>query len=325
MFFRVYTDGTLEFDTQNGYEITDKAYAWCRSHNITNLYEMADLCMVRYGVIGMRDEIAPYIKTLNLTQPEDIFGYRIKALAKKPVVVDASWASIEEATSNLDKLYGKTMDTDTRHLDAVASLYVQSRKPIWHMYSVRSEASAMIRNAKISDEDLDKYAEEARKGIYIKAESGVLYGTVTELLAIGNSLYLGTSIGGLRMYACKDSCEDDGFYFPAAMLALMECENRPIEMREPDAEKLAKSGGRITGGIVRRQISLSKRYYSMKRAPGGKALDREGKVLTVVNVSGFVRNQPYGKGRTQYKRIWIDGFQRGQWVNSGLSYVTVKG
>ena len=322
--FRVYTDGTLAFGTEEGHYMTDKAYAWCVKHNVTQLCELEGLTLVRYGVIGLPDEMVPYMALLKKETP-DVFGFRIRNISKLQNVVNAKWTGIDDALAGLEEFYGKTEDTDTRRLDAVTALYLQSRKPIWHMYSVRSEASAMIRNAKISDEDLHKYAEEARKGIYIKAESGVLYNTITELLAIGNSLYLATDIGGLKMFAYRDNCDDEDFYFPAAMLALMECENRPIEMREPDAEKLAKSGGRITGGIVRRQISLSKRYYAMKRAPGGKALDREGKVLTVVNVSGFVRNQPYGKGRTQYKKIWIDGFQRGQWVNSGLSYVTVKG
>ena len=61
-----------------------------------------------------------------------------------------------------------------------------------------------------------------------------------------------------------------------------------------------------------------------KRQPGRKAMDKNGKTLTVVQVSGFIRNQPYGKGRAERKTIWIDGFTRGQWVNTGLSYVTVK-
>lgn len=231
---------------------------------------------------------------------------------------------LDEAMAEIEKIYGKPEYIEARRLDAYTALFLQSTRPVWRIHSVRPEASALIRHASLSDEDLHRYAEEARKGIYIKAESGVLTGACNEILVIGSFLFKGIQKCGISIFFKSENATDEDLAFPAKLLALQHCSNSPIVVRDPEIEKAEKHGMKITSGVTRRMISLSDRYYSLKRQPGRKAMDKNGKTLTVVQVSGFVRNQPYGKGRTQYKKIWVDGFTRGQWVNTGLSYVTVK-
>lgn len=45
---------------------------------------------------------------------------------------------------------------------------------------------------------------------------------------------------------------------------------------------------------------------------------------TIVSVSGYIREQPYGEGRKLRKTIWVEGFTRGQWVREGLSELTIS-
>ena len=125
--------------------------------------------------------------------------------------------------------------------------------------------------------------------------------------------------------------------FVSSFTALMDCEKSPIEIEDAERrkkEKLLKKGLRPSGGITRYSVSLTKRYRGIIRDPYQKdvAIDRsdesrdfrEGKSLSVVSVSGFIRNQAYGPGRTLRKRIWVDGFIRGQWVRNGVTFVTVN-
>lgn len=125
--------------------------------------------------------------------------------------------------------------------------------------------------------------------------------------------------------------------FVSSFTALMDCEKSPIEIEDTERrkkEKLLKKGLRPSGGITRYSVSLTKRYRGIIRDPYQKsaAIDkgdeskdfREGKSLSVVSVSGFIRNQAYGPGRTLRKRIWVDGFIRGQWIRNGVTFVTVN-
>lgn len=124
--------------------------------------------------------------------------------------------------------------------------------------------------------------------------------------------------------------------FISSFIALMDCEKSPIEIEDAERrkkEKLLNKGIRSSGGITRYSVSLTKRYKGVIRDPyqkdasknGEASKDfREGKSLSVVSVSGFIRNQAYGPGRTLRKRIWVDSFIRGQWVRNGVTYVTVN-
>lgn len=108
---------------------------------------------------------------------------------------------------------------------------------------------------------------------------------------------------------------------------LNQCTNTPVIVRDADGShkaRLAKKGIRVTGGISRYSVSLSGRYRSMSRNSDPVRDGKEGKTLRMVSVSGFVRNQPCGPEHRERKLIWVDGFVRGQWVRSGLTYVTVS-
>lgn len=124
--------------------------------------------------------------------------------------------------------------------------------------------------------------------------------------------------------------------FLKSFTMLLHCEKSPIEISNADRakkERLERIGLRFTERVTRYSISLSQRYKGVIRDPyqkdasnnGEASKDfREGKSLSVVSVSGFIRNQAYGPGRTLRKRIWVDGFIRGQWVRNGVTYVTVN-
>lgn len=128
--------------------------------------------------------------------------------------------------------------------------------------------------------------------------------------------------------------------FAARFIALKNCgAYAPIEEKVTNRNmKLERLGIKITKGIMKRDIYLNEHYRSLKRRPGRKAIDdfekrisdneskplnKEGKVLTIVKVSGYFRRAPFFY-ESNLKRIWVNGFQRGQWVNSGLTYVTVR-
>lgn len=319
--FSIDSEGFITLgDEGSNLTFTDKAASYIRNHNIQYIYELEGFAPVGNCIFGLKEEASKK----DFSSPDDIFGFRIKALSKIPAVIESTWNGLDEAMAELEKIYGRPEYIEARRLDAYTALFLQNTKPVWRIHYVRPEAAALIRHASISDEDLQMYAEEARKGIYIKAESGVLTGACNEIFVIGSFLFMGIQKCGISIFLKLDDAKDEDLGFPAKLLALQHCSNSPIVVRDPDIEKAAKHGMKITSGVTRRNISLSDRYYSMKRQPGKKAIDKSGKTLTVVQVSGFIRNQPYGKGRAERKTIWIDGFTRGQWVNTGLSYVTVK-
>ena len=120
--------------------------------------------------------------------------------------------------------------------------------------------------------------------------------------------------------------------FASAFLMLLECEKSPIEVVDIDKarkEKLERKGLKTKSPVSRYSVSLTKRYRSIIREPYGDTGEsgrdyKEGKALSVVSVSGFIRNQAYGPGRSLRKRIWVDGFMRGQWIRNGVTYVTVE-
>lgn len=125
--------------------------------------------------------------------------------------------------------------------------------------------------------------------------------------------------------------------FSKAFSVLLDCEKSPIEISDADRankERLKRKGLIFTQRVTRYSISLSERYRSVIKDPampgeGDSSSSpassyKEGKTLSVVHVSGFVREQAYGPGRTLRKKIWVDGFIRGQWLRNGVTYVTVK-
>jgi len=107
---------------------------------------------------------------------------------------------------------------------------------------------------------------------------------------------------------------------------LLASEKTPIE-----ATPSTKVGGRLPKGIATthpgyRAVSLTKEYQIRKKEMEAtkRELVKEGKHLALVEISGFLRDQPYGPGRTERKTIWIDGFESHRWRLEGPRKVMVK-
>ena len=101
---------------------------------------------------------------------------------------------------------------------------------------------------------------------------------------------------------------------------LMKAEKRPIEVVS-GVSRMGRVNKQTNGKYCYQTISLTKKYIQTNKKSSqsdAKEFDTEGKHKTTVSVSGFLRQQHYGKGNSKVKTIWIDDFDRGQWVNDGV-------
>lgn len=119
---------------------------------------------------------------------------------------------------------------------------------------------------------------------------------------------------------------DDGFatdvlMFLVKLFLVKNCSKTPVESTEMlSRSRIAKKGAHAVPRME--YLSLSKRYYSQTYENSeGDPMDKAGKKIVNVEVSGFLRSQPYGKGRTGRRTIWVDGFVRRQWMNEGIRIV----
>lgn len=200
--------------------------------------------------------------------------------------------------------------------------YMHETAPKWTIESISENAAAVIRNARIEvDEEaprscllIGKRYMPLYKNIYSIAYSAEQKSMWITYVICPNLTAARIVNEGINDYA-------EALEFIQKYRAVLDAEKTPLESI---AEKSRQDIGTKTGGIYRTSISLSKRYKGIKRNSTGAPMDRDGKALALVSVSGFVRNQAYGKGYAQHRKIWVDGFMRGQWVRSGVTYVRVS-
>lgn len=67
-------------------------------------------------------------------------------------------------------------------------------------------------------------------------------------------------------------------------------------------------------------ISLTKEYRTKKDnfEKATSKLEKEGKHQESISVSGYIREQAYGEKWSLRKTIWVDGFDRNQWIKDGI-------
>lgn len=194
--------------------------------------------------------------------------------------------------------------------------------------TVSPEAAVLISNARIGSEKIEM------KPIYFNSVN-YLFGTCTELLftldkiyavqKFANNLSLVITITFDGEFSEHDKKNVEPYInFVKNYFSILKCEKSPIVNQEPQKRKSLRDIKQI-GGIFRRNIFLTKEYkYRKINYKEKNKLDKTGKEIVLVSISGYVRNQPYGPGRQKYKTIWIDGFIRGQWVKSGLNMITIN-
>ena len=238
--------------------------------------------------------------------------------------------------------------------DIMVWRWMENSAPVWKVHSFTPESAALIAGARIEcDDNLNRNpvffvsADQTRplflnvmEFMFTPSDGDDDFETYAFSLMITPSssvrliLTFAVKDGGIyngHEYETVKDSPDHELYLTASRfidsyLALKRCSNSPVYEKDIDEDrkaKLASKGIRVTGGISRYRVSLSKRYRSMTRNSDPLRDGKEGKTLRMTSVSGFVRNQPCGPGRQERRLIWVDGFVRGQWVRSGMTYVTV--
>lgn len=313
-------------------EISDKAAFYLMENRIEFLYETEAIIYCPPGILRHKSEMRD-VKGYDV--PDSILEFRVELFSKNweklKSLVKPNGKNILELAKSISR-FSNSLDAALN--DAVVMQWMVETEPCWKVVSLSSDVAALIANARI-EADMDAADIPS---ICLRASDGYLFSNVKEILAFkdgddiiiaisysiakGLNVYQHASLAGILKGRNSDKNLVDAVSFIEKFLAVKDCDKSPIEIFDRESEKLAKKGIKKVSGIFKYQVSLSKRYEAIKRERH-EALDKDGKVLTTVKVSGFVRNQPYGEGRALRKRIWVDGFTRGQWVNAGVTYVTL--
>ena len=314
-------------------EISEKAEFFLMENKIAFIYETESISYCPPGILRHNSEMK---EEKAFFSPDSIFDFRIELFSKNwdrlKALVNPSGKNISGLVESIAAI---SNSPDASINDAVVMRWMLENEPCWRIVSLSSDVAALICNSRI-EADLESAEIPS---ICLRASDGYLFANVKEILAFkdeddtivavtytlakGFNMYFQSSVA--EIMADKDLYRSlfDAILFIQKFLAIKECEKSPIEIEDREGAKLAKKGIKKVSGLFRFQASLSKRYAAIKRE-NHEAMDKEGKVLATVQVSGFVRNQAYGEGRALRKRIWVDGFTRGQWVRSGITYVTIK-
>jgi hypothetical protein len=116
-----------------------------------------------------------------------------------------------------------------------------------------------------------------------------------------------------------------GIMFCFIFAILIEAENTPTVVKDSnksDNVKRNKSEKKITEGWIERTVYINKKYLSEKKNEIQTTLYKDDKILKKIAVTGFLRNQAYGKNFSQHKYIYIDNHQSYRWVTEGDKKVT---
>lgn len=308
--------------------LSDKAYSYMRDHGICHIWEMDNLLcrMNKEGVIGLQEEkmLPKEFYEKEALCIDSIFKFRITNFPlRAPELINEEYASFEDVLRKVSK--DAENPSETKFLDAIAVYYLTETKPIWTVRNIRRDAATLVATARLEDTILSKYKDEARKGFYaFSSNNGWLYGAVSELLIIKEQIWLAVSIGNTLHFFLKG--DESDLEYAAKLLALEKAEKTPLLIND-SADESMKRGFYLRKGLNRRSISLTKRYQHSVLNGGLNvfhASGKEGKIKTIVSVSGYIREQPYGAGRKLRKTIWVEGFTRGQWVREGLTEITVS-
>ena len=109
---------------------------------------------------------------------------------------------------------------------------------------------------------------------------------------------------------------------------LLVSEKKPLIV-----EKQGKKNGkpkeekRINGTLLYKKVSLTydlrQKYKKDRESFETHILDKEGKVLKAIKVTGHIRMQPYGPNLSKVKPIYIAEHDSKAWVNEGIKLVKV--
>jgi hypothetical protein len=116
-----------------------------------------------------------------------------------------------------------------------------------------------------------------------------------------------------------------GIMFCFIFAILIEAENTPIVVKDSDKSdnvKRNKTKKKITEGWIERTVYINKKYLSEKQNEIQTTLYKDDKILKKITVTGFLRNQAYGKNFSQHKYIYINTHPSYRWVTEGDKKIT---
>lgn len=324
-------DGKLSFKQSDEFfnvlYLTQKALQHVVDVELEYLYETEKLIVLSHNIIGTMEDLKELCKTLNIPLlQEDVDSLSQDTLLLS--IKSAFAGKIDEAV-------------DSPELIKSFRAFIKKYNKL-DVLTVFPEASVLISKAKVSDSDSRSGDMLQRlQPVYFKAKNGFLFSCVKELFFTGEEIIVSFEMvkGMMNMFVSPANVPEmflkihntferelitNSLNFVKNYFLIKNCEKSPIFIQTPK-EKKSHSGLRQTGGLFPKTVYLSKEYrYRKIEKTKGLPLDKDGKVLTVVSVSGFIKSQPYGKENALRKTIWVDGFNRSQWVRSGLNYISLK-
>ena len=321
-------DGNLYIGPDRKMLMTEAAYNLIRERNISHLQELGKdfyLIPIETEMLALSSEVPQDVQKALGVHKAALYDIMMNIYKKHPDLVRKHYNSFEEVKDAAAKMIGK--DKDAAIIHATAIEFLSNHYPVWKVYELTSEAAMLVMNAKIDDEATLPYVDKVAKGIYVKAKKDCLFGAVSEIMLSKSSQMVGFKIA--NNWSTFSTAMLHEAMFCTKLLALLDCERTPLLVdgvapnngtseRRTGNSSLKKKGPRTV------TISLTERYSHTVTKTGEGHLDKDGLVKTVVSISGFIRTQHYGPGRSQKKQIWIDGFMRGQWVKEGPTFVSVK-
>ena len=326
------------------FPVTEKAYNYILKENIEFLYETDNLDVLPPPDrrIGTADEF-PKEHRNDFREGEHFIERRIREFAPR-------WNE-EYADTPLDSMQALFegpypqgwKESSVWQADVTAVAWMKNTYPKWKIYSLAEDAAAMIAASRL-DEDIEL------RPIYIVASSGHLFGVVDEILVYRDrtmwSIYIGLAFtprlrlglqGGLESKADEEikTIKAQALRFVRTFIAAMYASNSPVEITDHQKQQKKKKIHDLKESsvspnpenplITYSTVYLSKRFRSIRSRKGpSDNLSKENLQKVLVPVSGFFRNQAYGPEHSLRKLIFVDGFRRGQWVKTGITYVTVR-
>ena len=274
-------------------------------------------------------------------------------------MIKEKYKPLLKALSNEDIIYEKNLDVDRIKLHLALDKEVlmldlsMNGEPLVHVLT--PDAMRLLSSTRMKIEIKDQL-EILKKPLLISSRSGFLFDDVIELCIffepqterfhLMKTVKQGDSTKVLTLSIASDvfmndalSIADDNekdenlkqmatvdLLYALKFRMLMESEKSPVESKPSTS-----SGGKIPKGVSKivpsyRTVSLTQEYVARRAGleSARTGLDKEGKHLALVEVSGFIRDQAYGPGREKRKTIYIDGFESHRWRTDGIQMVKVK-
>ena len=314
--------------------ITEITARYLQENNVGNLNEIDSLVASPNGTLMLVEEYKAYFGEIILGKIHHIYCIRsqIETIQKRA-------EALHDDITLKDYLafYTKSLSTPLTDVESMvlSAAFLWWRNAISHkLYQIRPDAAALIANARLDDSGTEL------ETIYLGSVDGYLFDIIREILIypvddgfhILLSLPNNQCVSGLIEESSADNEIDQikaaAVKYTKIFIELLRCEKSPIENVSEKSVSRKKQGNmpqKEFSPVIYSTISLTKRYRYKKKI--GKKLNRslgkDDKDLVLVDISGYFKNQAYGPGYSQHRRIWIDAFKGNRWVKNGLHYVTV--